>query len=141
VQLTLGVELDLPGFMPHPAAMEAVAEAAVGLCPLEDQPNYRHSLPTKVLEYLALGVPVVASDLPGTAEVAAGRPGVQLLAPRDLDGWARALDRVVGDLRWRREAAAAAGDIRGQFVWPAGRLLETYADLWDPFCPWRHHRE
>jgi glycosyltransferase involved in cell wall biosynthesis len=128
----LGVELDLPGFMAHADAMCVVAQAAVGLCPLEDQPNYRHSLPTKVLEYLALGVPVVASDLPGTAEVAAGRPGVQLLPPRDVDGWAQALDRVIADRRWRQQAAAAADDIRKQFAWPGDRLLETYTALWDP---------
>jgi glycosyltransferase involved in cell wall biosynthesis len=127
-----GVELDLPGFLPHADAMRAVAGAAVGLCPLEDQPNYRHSLPTKVLEYLALGVPVVASDLPGTAELAGGRPGVQLLAPRDVDAWARALEQVVADPQWRREAMAAADDVRKQFAWPADRLLETYIDLWGP---------
>jgi len=128
----LGVDLVLPGFMAHSDAMRAAAKAAVGLCPLEDQPNYRHSLPTKVLEYLALGVPVVASDLPGTAELAAGRPGVQLLPPRDVAGWAQALDRVIADERWRQQAAAAADDVRKQFAWPADRLLETYTALWDP---------
>ena len=127
-----GVEVDLPGFVPHADAMRAIAGAAVGLCPLEDQPNYRHSLPTKVLEYLALGVPVVASDLPGTAELAGGRPGVQLLAPRDVKAWAHATDQAVADPRWRQEALAAADDVRKQFAWPADRLLETYTELWDP---------
>ena len=127
-----GVDLDLPGFLAHHAAMRAVAVASAGVCPLEDQPNYRHSLPTKVLEYLAMGVPVVASDLPGTADLAKGRPGVQLLAPRDAGAWADALDRVVEDPRWRADAAAAVPDVRGQFTWPAHRLLQTYVDLWDP---------
>ncbi len=128
--LTHGVELDLPGFMPHHEAMAAVSTAAVGLCPLEDQPNYRHSLPTKVLEYLSLGVPVVASDLPGTAAVVAGRPGVQLVAPRDVDGWGAAVDRAVGDPAWRADAMRAAHDVRAQFRWPAERLIATYATLW-----------
>ena len=125
-----GVELDLPGFVPHADAMAAVARAAVGLCPLEDQPNYRWSLPTKVLEYLALGVPVVASDLPGTADLVAGRPGVQLVGPRDVDAWAHAVDRALGEPRWRADARAAAADVRTRFTWPADRLLQTYADLW-----------
>lgn len=124
-----GVELDMPGFLPHAEAMRLVARASAGLCPLEDQPNYRHSLPTKVLEYLALGVPVVASDLPGTAAIAGGRPGVQLVAPRDLDAWVDALDRVVTEPRWRTEAYAAAPDVRANFTWPEERLLSTYGDL------------
>jgi glycosyltransferase involved in cell wall biosynthesis len=127
----LGVDLDLPGFVAHHDAMQAVAVASVGLCPLEDQPNYRHSLPTKVLEYLALGVPVAASDLPGTADLVAGRPGVALLPPRDRDAWAHALDEMAGEPHWREEAVAASDDVRKQFTWPADRLLETYVDLWD----------
>ena len=127
-----GVELDLPGFLAHRDAMRAVAVASAGLCPLEDQPNYRHSLPTKVLEYLALGVPVVASDLPGTAALVADRPGVQLLAPRDTAAWARALDRVVEEPQWREQALAGVGDVREHFTWPAQRLLDIYLGLWDP---------
>lgn len=125
-----GVELDLPGFIVHDAAMAAVARAAVGLCPLEDQPNYRHSLPTKVLEYLSMGVPVVASDLPGTAAVVAGRPGVQLVAPRGAVAWTAALDRAVSEPVWRAGAAAAAHDIRAQFCWPGDQLIATYSSLW-----------
>lgn len=126
-----GVELDMPGFLPHAEAMRLVARASAGLCPLEDQPNYRYSLPTKVLEYLSLGVPVVASDLPGTAAVVAGRPGVQLLAPRDLDGWVAALDRVVTDRSWRADAVLAAADVRMRFRWPGEQLLATYSGLVD----------
>lgn len=126
----LGVELDLPGFVPHGDAMRAAAAAAVGLCPLEDQPNYRHSLPTKVLEYLAVGVPVVASDLPGIAALAAARPGVQLVAPRDPGAWAAAVDRAIDDRRLRTAAAAAAPAVRAEFAWPAGRLVDIYTAVW-----------
>jgi glycosyltransferase involved in cell wall biosynthesis len=128
----LGVDLDVPGFLPHDDAMRAVAGAAVGLCPLEDQPNYRYSLPTKVLEYLALGVPVVASDLPGTAELAAGRPGVQLVAPRAAGAWADAVARALHDPQYRTGARAAADEVRAQFCWPAERLLDIYGRLWRP---------
>lgn len=124
----LGVELDLPGFVPHAEAMRAVATAAVCLCPLEDQPNYRHSLPTKVLEYLALGVPVVASDLPGTAALAAGRPGVTLVAPRTAAAWSDAIATAVGDPGVRAAAAGAAHDVRAEFAWPGDRLRDVYAE-------------
>lgn len=52
------------GFTPSPAAHQAIRGATAGLCLLRDLPNYRHSMPSKVLEYMANGVPVVATPLP-----------------------------------------------------------------------------
>lgn len=123
----LGVAVDLPGFLPHPEAMTVSARAAVGLSPLADIPNYRHSLPTKTLEYLALGVPVLASDLPGTAEVIDGLPGVRLLAPRDVAVWRDALAEALADPGLRAEARAGAEAVRERFRWPAERLRVVYA--------------
>src|SRR5690606_6678030 len=54
-----GVDLELTGPLPHDKALETIAPAAAGLSPLADIGNYRHSLPTKVPEYLALGLPVL----------------------------------------------------------------------------------
>jgi glycosyltransferase involved in cell wall biosynthesis len=38
--------------------------ATTGLSLLHNENNYRHSYPTKVFEYLAMGIPVVATPLP-----------------------------------------------------------------------------
>jgi Glycosyl transferases group 1 len=40
-----------------------------GLCLLRDLPNYRVSLPTKIVEYCALGVPVITTPLPLAADL------------------------------------------------------------------------
>jgi glycosyltransferase involved in cell wall biosynthesis len=39
------------------------------LCLLRDLPNYRVSLPTKIVEYCALGVPVITTPLPLASEL------------------------------------------------------------------------
>ena len=52
------------GFVPNDEALPLLDGATVGLSLLRDLPNYRHSLPTKLLEYLAHGVPVVTTPLP-----------------------------------------------------------------------------
>src|SRR5690606_9711580 len=44
--------------MPADHAWEKIASADVGLALLADEPNYRHSYPTKFLEYAALGLRV-----------------------------------------------------------------------------------
>ena len=46
--------------------------ALAGLSLLDDEPNFRHSLPTKVVEYMARGVPVVTTPLPAAAALATG---------------------------------------------------------------------
>lgn len=57
------------GFLPHDAAMRVVDGALAGLSLLHDEPNYRVSRPTKVVEYLAHGVPVVTTALPLAAQL------------------------------------------------------------------------
>jgi glycosyltransferase involved in cell wall biosynthesis len=123
---SLGVELSLPGFLPHAEAMAIASQATVGISPLLDIANYRWSLPTKVLEYLALGVPVVASDLPGTAEVVVGLETVQLVPAGDARALAGALDQAVSDPTRRKRAQRASAEVRRRFAWPADRLRAVY---------------
>lgn len=57
------------GFVPNDVALERVEGAMAGLSLLADEPNYRVSLPTKVLEYAARGIPVITTPLPPAVEV------------------------------------------------------------------------
>lgn len=53
----------LPWLSPKELALFA-AGAGIGLVTLLPEPNYLQSLPTKLFEYMALGVPVLASKFP-----------------------------------------------------------------------------
>jgi glycosyltransferase involved in cell wall biosynthesis len=57
------------GFVPNDRAMPMLDGALAGLSLLHDEPNFRHSMPTKVVEYMARGVPVVTTPLPAAAEL------------------------------------------------------------------------
>jgi glycosyltransferase involved in cell wall biosynthesis len=64
------------GFVPNAEALGLVEGALAGLSLLRDEPNFRHSMPTKVAEYMARGVPVVSTPLPLAVElVEAGDAG------------------------------------------------------------------
>ncbi|MGD0560326.1 MAG: glycosyltransferase [Streptosporangiaceae bacterium] len=52
------------GFVPNDEAMHLVDGALAGLSLLRDEANFRHSMPTKVVEYMAHGVPVITTPLP-----------------------------------------------------------------------------
>jgi glycosyltransferase involved in cell wall biosynthesis len=121
-----GVDLELTGPLPHRAALERIAGARAGLSPLLDTGNYRHSLPTKVPEYLALGIPAVVSDLPGTRDPVEGLDGVLFVPPGDPDAW-RAVGRRLGDRTGLREKAAGQADeVRRRFSWDPGVVLSAY---------------
>ncbi len=122
----LGVVLEVRGALPHRAAMEQAAGASAGLSLLRPLPNYIDSLPTKVVEYLEMGLAVVAADLPGTREAVAGLAGVALVVPGDPGMAAAALDRVVGDGVARRAAAAQAPILRERLVWPEEAVVALY---------------
>jgi glycosyltransferase involved in cell wall biosynthesis len=52
------------GFVPNAEALRLVEGSIAGLSLLQDEQNFRHSMPTKVAEYMSRGVPVVTTPLP-----------------------------------------------------------------------------
>jgi len=134
--LDLGLEVEedrlrVHGPVPNPAALRMIAGAAAGLALLRDRPNYRHSVPTKVLEYMAHGVPVIATPLPEVRRLVEQHQA-GLIVPHDdpsavVDAIA-ALDR--DDLR-ERCVANARRLVRARYDWrrDADVLRRTYASL------------
>jgi glycosyltransferase involved in cell wall biosynthesis len=57
------------GFVPNAEALRLVEGALAGLSLLQDEANFRHSMPTKVAEYMARGVPVITTPLPLAVEL------------------------------------------------------------------------
>ncbi len=71
-----------------------------------------------VLEAMAAGLPVVASDIPALAEVA-GSAAV-LLPPRDVAGWASALAAILADPAVSAGLSAAGALAAGGVTWKRG---------------------
>ena len=108
------------GFVPNDSAMRLVDGALAGLSLLQDEPNFRHSMPTKVVEYMARGVPVVSTPLPNAEALVRGHDCGFVVAFRDPAAAAAAIMRLDADPALR----AAAGDrghaaARDTLGWPA----------------------
>ncbi|MFJ5219072.1 glycosyltransferase family 4 protein [Streptomyces sp. NPDC088354] len=92
-------------------------------------PSDREGMPLVVLEAMAAALPVIATDVPGTAELLRG---VGLLAAPEPAALAAAIDSVAADpgvrLRLARRSAAKAPDYSWEAV--AAQVEEVYAQVY-----------
>jgi glycosyltransferase involved in cell wall biosynthesis len=131
------------GYLPNPVALERVRGALAGLSLLHDEPNYRHSRPTKLVEYLAQGVPVISTPLPLAVELVERSHGGALVS------FAGAVDETVAAVeRWladpaARQSAAHAGHryVREHHSWQAeGARFVAQLETWAAVRPRRIDR-
>ena len=67
--LGLGPHVEFTGLLSREAALARVRQADICLSPFFPTPVLRSTSPTKLVEYLALGIPVVANDHPEQRDV------------------------------------------------------------------------
>jgi glycosyltransferase involved in cell wall biosynthesis len=122
-----GPRVELRGSLGRDEVAALLREARVGLLVLHPVAAHLESLPIKLFEYMAAGIPVVASAFPLWRELIGGA-GV-LVDPHDVDAIARAIEDLLADPE-RAEAMGRAGReaVAERFSWePEGeRLLSLY---------------
>lgn len=57
------------GRIDNEVALSRLEGSLAGLSLLHDLPNYRHSRPTKIVEYMSRGIPVITTPLPVAVEI------------------------------------------------------------------------
>lgn len=132
------------GFVPNDKALRMCAGATAGLSLLHDTPNYRHSMPTKVVEYMAHGLPVVTTPNPLARALVTDRPEgpAGMVVPfGDVPAATEAVLRLREDDELRRQMARTGHQIaRTSFHWPVQarmfvRRLETWVEEADGTFP------
>jgi len=107
---TIGARFDLPGwqveFVPwsEEGEVEALRGVDIGLSPLPDTDWARGKCGLKLLQYMALGMPAVASSVGAHLEIAPGGRGARLAA--GTEEWLEALSSLVADENARRALGA-----------------------------------
>ncbi len=86
----------LTGWLPQPVALGYAVRSEVGLSPIPRGTLFDVSSPTKLVEYLAPGIPGVANDIPDQARVIA-ESGAGLCAPMQAGAFAEATLRPLND--------------------------------------------
>jgi glycosyltransferase involved in cell wall biosynthesis len=105
------------GFVPNDRALEQVRGALAGLSLLHDTPNYRVSLPTKILEYASLGVPIITTPLPEAQALLDRHGGGVVVGFGDVGAAAAAVERLRSDAAFRARLVAQALELAQQLSW------------------------
>ncbi|MFN0070873.1 MAG: glycosyltransferase family 4 protein [Chloroflexota bacterium] len=93
----LGVQdrVKFTGWVPYRRIPEILRDAAVTVIPLPDTPFGRYfTSPLKLFDYMAAGVPIVASDLPSLRDVLHDEVNALLVQPNDPMAMAAAIARL-----------------------------------------------
>lgn len=112
--------LELFGFVPNDEALSLLDGALAGLSLLHDHANYRHSLPTKIFEYQAAGVPVISTPLAAAVEVIESSGAGTVVPFEDVDAVVTAVCRLRDD-----PSSAAAQARAGRRDAEAGRCWQA----------------
>lgn len=125
--------VDFLGFVDRAGVRAALARARVGVVVLQPIPKFTEgAVPVKLFEYLAAGLPVVASDFPVIRAIADRTGGCVLVDPEDVDAVRAAIEALLRDperaARLGREGRAA---VLARYTWESegAKLLSLYERL------------
>jgi len=120
------------GVLDRSAVADLLSRVRLGLLLLQPEPNFLNAMPIKLFEYMAAGIPVIASDFPLWRRII-GEAGCGLLVdPRDPQAIVRAIEYLLS-----HDAEAEAMGLRGRqaacalYNWNSEALVlhKFYSDL------------
>ncbi len=124
--------LFLLGMQPLERALALVAGADVGLCLHEPvSESIRSSLPNKIFQYGAAGVPVVASELPDITTVVNRYSLGRLVDPAKPNQIRRAIEQTLSDPGAKDRLIASREKMAREVSWDQekSRLIHLFSDL------------
>lgn len=111
---------------------ERLGAARAGLVLFHPEPNHTEALPNKLFEYMAAGLPVVASDFPSWRSLLDPIGCAVYVDPLDPDSIAGAIDELLaGEERAKEMGRRGATAVRERLNWQheAPKLIGLYSRL------------
>ncbi|WP_028536106.1 glycosyltransferase family 4 protein [Paludibacterium yongneupense] len=120
------------GMLDRAGVGAVLARSRIGLVTLFPTPNYVDALPIKLFEYMAAGMPVIASDFPVWRAIVDGAGCGLLVDPQDPQAIAAAISSLLADdERARAMGEAGKRAVLARYGWDAeaAKLLALYREL------------
>ena len=105
------------GHVPYDEALRIVAAADVGIVPHHATEHWRTTIPNKLFDYMAAGVPVLVSDAPPTKRIVEQAGCGLVFADRDARDLARCIAALMDPNARRRLGRAGQRAVAAQFNW------------------------
>lgn len=102
-RLPSGPAIKLLGRVPYETLPELIARSRAGLSLHQPTYNFLRSMPLKLLEYIGMGVPVIASDFPNFRSIVDAGPCGICVDPNDEAAIAGAMQALADDAARSRE--------------------------------------
>jgi len=112
------------GLIPHSKIPALLKECDIGLCPLPGLEAFKVSVPIKVLEYLAAGIVVIASDILAHRKLIQHSKNGLLFNPGDSYRLSSFILQVYHDCDLRSKLRFAAIESVKEYDWKV--LLESF---------------
>jgi glycosyltransferase involved in cell wall biosynthesis len=117
-ELKLENHVRIFGYMNYPDAMEIVCKSKIGLCLLKQVKNYIHSYPTKLFDYMQVGVPYVCSNFPLYEELLNECQAGILVEPLNVKGTANEiLDLLNNTEKYDRMSQNGINILKNNYNW------------------------
>ena len=124
--------IDYVGWLDRERVAEALSRVRAGLVLFHPEPNHVNAQPNKIFEYMAAGLPVIASDFPLWRDLVAGNGAGLLANPLNPEAIAEAIGWVI-EHPAEAEAMGRRGReaVRERYNWDREKekLLALYREL------------
>ncbi|UXD87947.1 glycosyltransferase [Thalassolituus hydrocarboniclasticus] len=125
-------QVDFRGMLGREGVRKALSESNVGMVTLHPSPNQVEALPIKLFEYMAAGVPVIASNFPLWETIVNESSCGKVVDPYSVDEIVDAIKSICGNVGLARsygESGRAA--VMQKYSWESEekKLLEFYKDI------------
>ncbi|MCE9594887.1 MAG: glycosyltransferase family 4 protein [Planctomycetes bacterium] len=124
--------LRIDGFQPPTRVPLYLAAADVTVVPNRSEPaiSAKYTSPLKIFEAMAVGLPIVASDLPSIREILEHERDALLVAPDSAEPFVRGIERLLGDDALRAKLRARLLERAPENTWDArARRLLAWMEL------------
>lgn len=124
--------VDYRGWLKRREVVALLAAARIGVVALYPVGNYIEAYPVKLFEYMAAGLPVIASDFPLNRQLVTGHSCGVLVNPHSHEEIAAAAIRLLTDpTSARRHGIAGRNAVVNEFSWDneQRKLLALYAKI------------